>query len=121
MTTPSKELLCAVLGEMVKDLKRVNETEIAYDPKFVYPRSPRINVFELQNRIKDWLWKEGFAIQVTYKAPMFDNESFCLIYERYSKHKNEDGEDLFIAVTNTCGVDETEAIFKAGQWRLENQ
>lgn len=111
---PTKELLSAVFGRTVSDVKLLSENEIGY---YFYDK-PRarllfweipyhtISIYELAYKCKEWAFDEGFVLK-SYKRQGAFSETY-----HYAIDINE---KICEWLANT----EHEAIFKACEWILK--
>lgn len=133
----SKELLSAVLGKEVtlitNDMEWVEENngeDMGKNDVFIsflqtgFDSYQIVNIYELAHKVKEWAKDKGYLLLsgiYTFNGK-YDSHS-CLINQNFSYE--DDGE--FIKRDESCleGFDgyttEPEAIFKAGEWVLEQE
>ena len=117
----SKELLSEVLGENVMEFyPHVSAQHLGYYYKAEdyddFLSESEINIHELAHRVKEWAWRNHRLM--IFQSAYFPEYRFLV------KDLNV---GLSEAFNTTCIADmfsaptEPEAIFKAGQWILENR
>lgn len=126
----SKELLSAAIDEEVEhvyDKSDLGENYICYKPKI--GRNVDINIYELAHKCKVWakynelLGNSGYDLHtkhlkgINYPSAMNDkllNKNYDYWICFYSRYNH-------ISSTIGQGIRESEAIFKACQWILDNK
>ena len=111
----SKELLSDVLGEDVSGVSiignvvnyTIEDYETEEDGELVYVDiGQNINTYELAHKCKEWAYKQGLIIENFFAF----GDARCRVY-------NTKWEEIYKCVMDT----ESEAIFKACQWILDNK
>lgn len=106
----SKELLSEVLGRKVievSDLQYANNCLNICGEEGIFLGA--YNIHELAHKVKEWAYSIGYGLTSSYSTSD-GGKWMCTIHEYEVEYHSAKHSDT-----------ETEAIFKAGQWILDNK
>lgn len=130
----SKELLSAVLGVEVTNVRdTMYDNELRFETpdeelrrKFS-PYVPKINIYELGFKCKEWSWNNGYQIRTSYKSVTMTSRPYgelisCKPIEIETVNDIMDTSVMYSMVASYGGEDdetEIDVIIRLSEWVLE--